>query len=228
MGGGSTKVQQSPAEQAAAKIMQQQYAEWAPILGSTGQTQVQTGTEQQRVWEPDPYGNRAEGQWVMKDVPIYGQSTKSGLLGDIWDIQQGIFDPQKSPTYRPQFNIARQSIDQGYRGALDNILSNTKPGGAQTQAIADMFRARGEDTATAQWGLEDSIIKNLQSLAQSSATGTPWQASSGLTQLGQIQAQRALANAQQSAGEKSALGQAAGGVAQGIGYSYGVPAGGKG
>jgi len=148
------------------------------------------------------------GKWVGKAGGPGGADAKSGYLGDIWDIQQGTFDPQKHPGYRSQFNLQRQAIDQGGRGAVDNILARTKPGGAQTAALANMYRGQGEQQAASQWGLESGIINALTNVGVTGATGTPWKAGSGMAGLGQIQQQSALANSQQQSAQKGMFGDA--------------------
>jgi len=164
------------------------------------------------------------GKWVGTAGGSGGTpAAKSGILGDIWDIQQGTFDPQKSPQYGSQFNLQRQKLDQGYRGAADNILARTKPGGGQTAALAEMYRSRGEAQAAGDWGLESSIINDLTNLGRSGATGVPFTAAGGMSNIGQLQSQMATS---QSNNDKSALSNAFSGAATGVGYYYGGPAGG--
>lgn len=137
-------------------------------------------------------------------VPIYGPPTSTSpapLLRNDY-LPTGPTGVEASPL----FAALKQTTEDQYSRARDNILGSVPQGGALTDSLVNLETSRARDM-TANIG---SLYQQELDRAMSFALGTPIQSMQGLGQAANVQSNMALANAQQNAATKSALGAGAG------------------
>ena len=109
-------------------------------------------------------------------------------------------------TESPSFLAFKESADQQFNQAKDNVIARTAPGGALTDALVDLESNRAGALSQGAGQAFDQDTARAMTLA----TGTTGQALGSLGQAGSTQAAMAQANAQQNAGKFGALGEAGG------------------
>jgi len=114
----------------------------------------------------------------------------SGIMGMFSDYLSGNWDAANQPTFKPQYTQGIDSISQGYKGATDDILGMLPEGGAMDRALADMRLGERMDKAQFTNTLTGSINEDMWQKLYGFATGTPQQSIAGMTNAGQIAANR--------------------------------------
>lgn len=131
---------------------------------------------------------------------------RRSLIGRSEDFLAGNLDVTQSPMYAG----LKQSAENQYGTARKNILATTPTGGALTSALTGLEGSRANMMTQ---GTSDIANQEL-ARAMGLATGTPLTAAfGGLGTAGSIQSQMAMAQAQQNAAEKQAMGQGMGTLA---------------
>lgn len=106
----------------------------------------------------------------------------------------------------PLFAALKQTTEDQYSRARDNILGSIPQGGALTDSLVNLETSRARDMTTNIGNLYQQELDR----AMSFALGTPVQSMQGLGQAANVQSNMALANAQNNAATKQALGAGAG------------------
>jgi len=113
----------------------------------------------------------------------------------------------------PGYDFLKNTVEKQYGQARENALATTAPGGGLARVLSQIEMGRADSMIAGKSNLYDTEMNRAFSLA----TGTPLTTStSALGTAGNIQAQIAMANAQQNAAAK-----------QGIGMGTGMMLGGK-
>jgi hypothetical protein len=124
------------------------------------------------------------------------------LTNQSTDFLRGDFDVSSLP----QYSAAKNTIEQQFNRAKDNIIAGTPEGGGLTDALIDVEGARAGSLVNVEGALGETETNRALQLA----TGGAAQGSAGFGQAGQTAAQLALAESQQNAGKAAGLGSAAG------------------
>jgi hypothetical protein len=131
---------------------------------------------------------------------------RSSLIGQSADFLSGGMDPTLTPEYSAIRNFANQQSSQ----AKDNILSTMPSGGTLLDKLADVDISKARTLTDASAGIYGDNMNRAMSLA----IGSPLQTSiSGTGAAAQMQAAKEQAEATESAGQKSGMGEAVGAVA---------------
>lgn len=127
---------------------------------------------------------------------------KNALMSRYLNFAESGFDPAQLP----QYGSLKNSVDQQYGRARENILSSTPSGGGLISALSNLEGQRAGSLATGLGGLADNEMARALGLA----TGQQPAALGGLSSAAQSQGNIALAQSQQAAGNAQAIGGALG------------------
>lgn len=171
---------------------------------------------------PSPPENQYLTQLADMSSGLWGEAgairtpyTKNILL----PIVEGNYNPETLPTFAPQYDLLRGSLEGQYSQAKQNILASTPRGGALEGALAQLEYDRARNTGLGASQLSANILGDALNKAYNFGYVTGPQMSLGgmgtaanINQQGissdmarQLQAQLANAQMSQSGGGKSGL-----------------------
>lgn len=213
MGKGSTE--EPASSQELARIASDLYSSTDPLrqnligrsmsfLGIDPSTVMQSQPSPQSPIEREIIGYTPLGPHREGGDPIYADAAPQ--------TPQPLLNPSFTPSgpigieASPLFAAMKQATEDQYGRAKDNILASVPAGGALTSGLVDLETGRARDMVDNLGNLYQQEIDR----AMSFALGTPVQTMQGLGQAANVQSNMALANSQQNAGTKQALGMGAG------------------
>ena len=132
------------------------------------------------------------------------QPLRTSLINRSQSFLSGGLDVTQSPMY----GALKSGIEGQYGIAKNNILSSLPQGGALIEALVNLEGQKAGSLAQGIGGLAGDEL----SRAYSMGTGAAGQAMQGLGGAGNIQAQLAMAKAQQQAGAMQGLGMGLGSI----------------
>ena len=143
---------------------------------------------------------------MAKDYYDDTDPMRQSMIGNFNDFMDGGYDVSENPV----FGAGRDMIGDQYGVAKENIIGNTPRGGALTESMADLEMSRARSLTD----LSAGVAGDEYNKAYGMATGAPQAAMGTLANIG---GQKAMANAQESAGKMGALGD----LGMGTGYFLG-------
>lgn len=147
---------------------------------------------------------------------LYAETTpmRKDLLGEMGKVAGGDYDPTQSSLYAPMFAQGKQSVEDQYGIAKENILANIPRGGAQVQGLTDLEMGRAEQASSLPAMISQDIMTDMLNKTYGTAFAAPQQSMSGLgtvaSTFGQRQSQAMASNAQEKAAKFQGAGQVAG------------------
>lgn len=128
-------------------------------------------------------------KWQMqkeKDLYDLSSSYRNDFASLFSDVLSGEFNPAETKTFANVFSQAKSGIEGQYNNALENILSKTARGGAQTGAIAGLEMERAKQSSALPAQISQNILDDMMNKAFSSAYNEDSSGDSGASSMSDL------------------------------------------